>query len=84
MRRIAVIGAVLENPHETQEEFNRVVSDNMDIVKGRNGTPFEKEGIGVVSLTVMADMDRINDFTGKLGALPNISVKTAVSKKEVE
>lgn len=84
MKRIAVIGAVLENPKETQEMFNTIISENMDIVKGRFGLPFPEQGIGVISITVIADMDSINEITGKLGQIPNISVKTAISKKEIE
>lgn len=84
MKRIAVIGAVLEDPHETQEMFNSIISENADIVKGRLGLPFHEQNIGVISVTVIADMDRINTLTGKLGQIPNISVKTAVSKKEID
>lgn len=84
MKRIAVIGAVLENPKCTQQMFNDIISANADIVRGRFGIPFSEQNIGIVSITVIADMDRINDLTGKLGQIPNISVKTAVSKKEVD
>ena len=84
MRRIAVIGAVLESPKETQQMFNDVISENSDIVKGRFGIPFNEHNMGIVSITVIANMDRINNLTGKLGQIPDISVKTAVSKKEVD
>ena len=84
MKRIAVIGAVLEKPGDTQQMFNDIISENADIVKGRFGIPFREQDIGIVSITVIADMDRINNITGKLGQIPNISVKTAISKKEVE
>jgi len=84
MKRIAVIGAVLENPKETQELFNAIISEHMDIVKGRFGLPFAEQNIGVISVTVVADMDSINKLTGKLGQIPNISVKTAISQKEIE
>jgi hypothetical protein len=33
----------------------------------------------VVSLTVQGDLDRINALTGKLGNLPGVTVKTAIS-----
>ena len=84
MKRIAVIGAVLENPKETQKIFNDIISENSDIVRGRFGIPFNEQDMGIVSITIIADMDRINNITGKLGQIPNISVKTAVSKKEVD
>lgn len=84
MKRIAVIGVVLEEPDKHQEQFNEIVSEHQSIVQGRMGIPFVEENIGVVSLTVVGEMDQINEFTGKLGQIPDISVKTAVSKKEIK
>lgn len=84
MKRIAVIGAVLEDPKDTQKIFNDIISENSDVIKGRLGLPFYEENMAVISITVMADMDRINNLTGRLGQIPGISVKTAVSKKEID
>jgi len=84
MKRIAVIGAVLDEPKNSRELFNSIISENSDIVKGRFGLPFDEQNIGVISVTVVADMDRINTLTGKLGKIPGVSVKTAVSKKEIQ
>ena len=83
MKRIAVIGIVLEEPAKHQDEFNTVVSEYNDIIKGRMGLPFSEENIGIISIAVVAEMDKINSLTGRLGKIPDISVKTAVSKKEV-
>lgn len=83
MKRIAVIGAVLEEPHKNQEAFNTIVSEYSDIVKGRMGLPFHDDSIGVISIVVSADMDQINSLTGRLGKIPDISIKTAVSKREI-
>ncbi|MCL2077400.1 MAG: iron-only hydrogenase system regulator [Oscillospiraceae bacterium] len=83
MKRIAVIGIVLENPSKNQDEFNQIVSEYNEIVKGRMGLPFSEENIGVISLVVIADMDKINGLTGRLGKIADISVKAAVSKREI-
>lgn len=83
MKRIAIIGIVLEEPAKHQDEFNTVVSEYNDIIKGRMGLPFSEENIGIISIAVVAEMDKINSLTGRLGKIPDISVKTAVSKKEV-
>ncbi|MDR0630268.1 MAG: iron-only hydrogenase system regulator [Treponema sp.] len=79
MRRIAVIGAVLEKPQFSQKAFNETVSLYKEIVKGRMGVPFDEEDIGVISLTLLGELDAINALTGKLGNLPHVTVKTAVS-----
>ncbi|MDR0785114.1 MAG: iron-only hydrogenase system regulator [Treponema sp.] len=79
--RIAVIGAVLENPAQTQKQFNGVISVYKGIIKGRMGVPFDAEDIGVVAVTIAAEIDEINALTGKLGNIPGVTVKTAVSKE---
>jgi putative iron-only hydrogenase system regulator len=79
MKRIAVIGAVLEKPQISQGTFNEIVSQYKGIIKGRMGIPFDDEDVAVVALTVRGDLDDINALTGKLGKLPMVSVKTAVS-----
>ena len=83
-KRVAVISAVLENAKECQGEFNDIVASFQGIIYGRMGIPFYEQGISVISLTVAGTMDEINSFTGKTGKIPNIQVKTAISKKELD
>lgn len=82
MKKIAVVSSILENPKETQLKFNDIVSDFKGIIKGRMGLPFEDEKIAVISIVVTGTMDEINEFTGRLGMIENVTVKTAISKKE--
>lgn len=86
MKRVAIIGAVLDEPNKCQAEFNSVVAEFKDIIKGRMGIPFtEKDvSISVVSLITCGTIDRINKFTGKLGNIQGITVKTAFSKQEID
>ncbi|MDR2445901.1 MAG: iron-only hydrogenase system regulator [Treponema sp.] len=79
MKRIAVVGAVLQEPARTQKAFNDVVSTYRGIVKGRMGIPFDDENTAVISITIQAELDDINALTGKLGNIPGVTVKTAVS-----
>jgi putative iron-only hydrogenase system regulator len=79
MERIAVIGAILEHPGTSQKAFNEVISRYRKIIKGRMGIPFDEMDMAVVSLTLQGDLDTINAVTGKLGNLPGVTVKTAVS-----
>lgn len=83
MKKIAVIGAVLEEPNKVQNEFNDVVSSFKEIIKGRMGIPFDQDGISIISLTVLGDLDQINNLTGKLGKIENVSVKAAISKRDI-
>lgn len=84
MKRIAIIAAVLDMPSNSQKAFNEIISVNKHLVRGRMGIPFDKEGIAVVSVTVMGEMDEINALTGKLGKIEHVTIKTAVSNKQVD
>lgn len=82
--KIAVIGAVLENPEVSQESFNRILAEYKVIVKGRMGIPFPEHGVSVISITVVGSLDEINSLTGRLGNIPSVVVKTSISKKEIK
>lgn len=83
MSRVAVISAVLDEPEKCQQEFNKILGNFKNIIKGRMGIPFEDEGVSVISVIVVGDMDTINNLTGRLGKVPSVTVKTSVSKKEL-
>jgi len=83
-KRVAVLGIVLENAEESQAELNAVVADFKGIVKGRMGIPFDNEGISVISIILCGTLDEINSLTGKIGNLKGVTVKTSLSKKEIE
>jgi putative iron-only hydrogenase system regulator len=83
MKRVAVIGIVLDEPKEANSKLNEIIAEYKDIVRGRMGIPFSDEGISVISLTVVGSMDEINGLTGKLGNVQGVSVKTSISKKEI-
>jgi putative iron-only hydrogenase system regulator len=83
MKKIAVISAILEEPDKCQNEFNKIVSSYKEIIEGRMGIPFDHADLAVICITVMGELDEINAFTGKLGKLEHVLVKTSVSRKEV-
>lgn len=83
MKRVAVVGIVLDEPKESNAKLNEIIAEYKDIVRGRMGIPFIDEGISVISLTVVGTMDDINSLTGKLGNVSGVSVKTSISKKEI-
>jgi|AGTN01.1.fsa_nt_gi putative iron-only hydrogenase system regulator len=84
MQRIAVISAILENPQRSQTGFNALVADFKGLVKGRMGLPMPEQGVSVITIVLAGEMDDINNLTGKLGALPDVQVKTSVSRKEIQ
>ncbi len=84
MKRVAVISAILDEPDSCQQSFNAMLSGFKGIIRGRMGLPFHEEEIAVVSIVVSGELDEINSLTGKLGSIPHVTVKTSISKKEIE
>ncbi|MGL5379500.1 TM1266 family iron-only hydrogenase system putative regulator [Clostridium sp.] len=82
MKKIAIISAILEEPSSCQQEFNDVVATFRGSIRGRMGIPFE-EGVSVISITLVGELNEINSLTGKLGNIKGVKVKTAISKVEI-
>jgi putative iron-only hydrogenase system regulator len=83
MQKVAVISAILENPTETQHDFNDIVVSYKGLIRGRMGLPLIDEDITIITLTVVGNLNDINSLTGKLGRLEQVQVKTAISKKDI-
>ena len=81
--RIAVVSMVLDDPTSVQKEVNEVIGSYKDIIKGRMGVPLPDEDASIISIAVVGEADIINAFTGRLGKIPNVQVKTSFSKKEI-
>jgi putative iron-only hydrogenase system regulator len=82
-RRLGVIGVVIENPAAVQRELNDLISEASDLVVGRMGIPYRDRNLAVLALVVDGTNDEINSITGRLGSLPGISVRAALSKKSI-
>ncbi len=82
-KRIGVIGIVVDNPKESGEEVSRCISRNSQIIVGRMGIPYKERNISVISLIVEGTTDEIGAFTGKLGKLKGVTVKSALTSKSL-
>ena len=81
--RIAVISLVLDEPKKVQKEVNEVISSYKDIIRGRMGIPLDRENVSIISIAVIGKADTINAFTGRLGKIDHVQVKSSFSKKEI-
>jgi len=79
-RRIGVIGIVVENRKEVSDKLNKILSEHGEIIVGRMGIPYRERGLCVISLIVDGTTDEIGALTGKLGSLPGVKVKSALTK----
>ena len=76
--RVAVIAIVVENP-DSVAEVNRLLHDAADYILGRMGLPYREKGVNLISVAIDAPQDVISALSGKIGALPGVSAKTAYS-----
>ena len=79
-KRIAVAAVVIDE-QQAVPEVNSVLHEFNDIIIGRMGLPYRERGISLISVALDAIPDRISSLTGRLGHIPGVSVKAAVSKK---
>lgn len=79
--RIGVVGLVLEQPDQI-DLVNQILHTHSSIISGRMGIPdINGRKVNVISLVVDGSNDEIGSLAGKLGKIPGVSVKSAISKK---
>ena len=78
--RIGTVGIIVEDT-SVVGEINAILHTYADIIVGRLGIPYRARGVSIIALIVDGSMDTISAMTGKIGALPGVSVKTGVAKK---
>ncbi len=76
--RVAVMSIIVEN-EETVERLNGVLHEYGPYIIGRMGIPYRQRGVNIISIAIDAPQDQISALAGKIGNLPGISVKTALS-----
>ncbi len=76
--RVAVIAIVVEN-HASVEAINALLHDASAYMIGRMGVPYRERGISLISVALDAPQDVISALSGRIGALPGVSAKTAYS-----
>ena len=81
-KRIGFIGIIIEDRQENSPAVNKVLSQYGELILARVGLPRHGESqSAVITLVVEATPDEIGALTGKIGALPGVSVKSAFSKQ---
>lgn len=78
--RIGVIAVVVED-FEKSTLVNQILHEYGNIIVGRMGIPYRERGVFVISLTVDGTDEEVSALTGKLGNVPSITVKAALTKK---
>lgn len=76
---IGVIGIVNKKPKETTPRINSIISTYREIIIGRLGIPKHEEDVGLISLIVEGEADKINAFEKELKEVEGLIVSLALS-----
>jgi putative iron-only hydrogenase system regulator len=82
--RLGVVAVFVENRLDTAPRVNDILSQYGRILVGRMGIPYKERNLSVIAVIVDGSNDDIGALTGKLGAIPGVSVKAALRRKEAE
>jgi putative iron-only hydrogenase system regulator len=81
-KRIGMIGIFVRERGEAAQLVNRYLSDFGDIVVARVGVPYRERGLSVISVIVDGTNDEIGSLAGKLGSIPNVTVRSMMAPAE--
>lgn len=79
-KRLGFVGIIVEDRRKAADKINSILSDYGGLIIARVGLPYKEKHCCVITLIVDADTDGLGELTGKLGALPGVSVKSALAK----
>lgn len=78
--RLGFVGIVVERRDEIRE-VNRLLTEFSDMIRGRIGVPNQEDQTAVIGLIVEGTNDRLGAMTGKLGNIPGITVRSALTAR---
>ena len=76
--RVAVISIIVKQG-DSVEKLNNILHEYNQYIIGRMGVPYRQKGISIISIAIDAPQNVISTLSGRIGKLPDISVKTAFS-----
>lgn len=76
--KVAVMSIIVEDS-QTVDKLNALLHQYGEYIIGRMGIPYRTRNINIISIALDAPQDTISTMAGKIGNLPGISVKTALS-----
>jgi len=81
-KRLGFVGIIIEQREDNAQKVNELLTEYGDIIIARQGVPYKDRGCNVITLVVDTDTDEIGKLSGKLGNIPGVSVKSALSKNK--
>lgn len=81
--RLGFVGIVIGDRSQAAK-VNHILGEYGDMIRGRIGVPDHQTGEAVIGLIVEGPNSRIGAMTGRLGNLPGIQVKSALTARKRE
>jgi putative iron-only hydrogenase system regulator len=79
-KRLGVAGIVIEDT-TVVPAVNAILHEFAELIVGRMGIPYRARGVSIVSIILDGCTDDISALTGRLGRVPGVSVKTALTRE---
>ena len=80
-QRYAFAGIIIEDREKSAPLVQQILSEYSSIISGRMGVPNLDNGrLSIITVILHADTDEIGAFSGKIGRIPGVSIKTGISK----
>ena len=79
-KRIGTVTIIITNRSAQAARVNAILGEYGEAIIGRMGLPYIPKGLHIIALIVHASNDEIGALTGKLGTLPGVQVKAALTK----
>lgn len=83
-KRLGFVGILLEDRKRSGEAVNAILAQHADCILARVGIPRVRDNLSVITLVIDAETDETGRLTGRLGALPGVSVKSGLAKGRAE
>lgn len=76
--KLGIIGIFINKKYKDLNVplVNKILSEHSDIILGRLGLHIKERKLGLISLIVEGDTDKIGSLTGKLGDLKGVTVRS--------
>jgi len=79
-KRIGIVGIIIEDFSQI-DSVSFIIHQFQEFILARQGLNLKEENIRIISLIMEADTDQFGSFTGKLGRLKGVKVKSILSTK---
>lgn len=76
MERFYLVNILVEDRQDAYKRVNELLHDFADVIRLRVGYPVPDENIAIILLVIKATNDTVGSFSGRLGQIKGVKVKT--------